>query len=109
ERSQFVSDADFMEALADWTADRKLEERQQEAQQARANAAQQQMIDEWQKRLDVAKTDLTDFDEVVSKSEVDMPNHLYFAIVESDVGPQLAYYFAQNPDAARLLTGIRPT
>lgn len=109
ERAQFVSDADFMEALAEWTADRKLEERQQEAQQARANAAQEQLIDDWQRRLNLAKADLTDFDEVVGKSEIDMPNHLYFAIVESDVGPQLAYYFAKNPDEARLLKGMSPT
>jgi hypothetical protein len=98
-----------MEALAEWTADRKLEERQQEAQQARAAAVQEQLIDDWQRRLDLAKADLADFDEVVGKSEIDMPNHLYFAIVESDVGPQLAYYFAKNPDEARLLKGMSPT
>lgn len=110
ERAKFVSDEDYFEALADWKADQKFSEREQEQQQARANAAQERLVENWNRRLDLAKgVDLQDFDDVVGKSEVDMPNHLYFAIVESDVGPQLAYYFAKNPDEARLLKGMSPT
>ncbi|NYS10330.1 capsid scaffolding protein [Xanthomonas phage PBR31] len=108
-RSQFVSDEDYQEALTDWKVDQKLAERQQQEQQARLEAAQQALADNWQKRLAAAKADLTDFDEVVGKSEVDLPNHLYVAVVESEVGPQLAYYLAQNPDEARLLRGMSPT
>lgn len=109
QRTQFVSDEDYQEALTDWKVDQKLAERQQEEQQARINASQQQMADNWQRRLDLAKKDLTDFDDVVGKSEIDLPNHLYVAVVESDLGPQLAYYLAQNPDEARLLRGMSPT
>lgn len=109
ERSQFVTEGDYLEALSDWKVDQKLAERQQEEQQARANAAQQQLADNWAKRLTAAKTELTDFDDVVGKSEVDLPNHIYVAVVESDLGPDLAYYLAQNPDEARLLKGMSPT
>lgn len=109
QRAQFVSDDDYQEALTDWKVDQKLAERQQEEQQARANAAQQQLADNWQKRLTAAKTELTDFDDVVGKSEVDLPNHIYVAVVESDLGPDLAYYLAQNPEEARLLKGMSPT
>jgi chromosome segregation ATPase len=109
ERSQFVSDGDYLEALTDWKTDQKLAERQQAEQQARVEATQQQLADNWAKRLEAAKTDLADFDEVVGKSEIDLPNHLYVAIVESDMGPQLAYYLAQNPSEARLLKGMSQT
>lgn len=108
-RTQFVSDDDYQEALTDWKVDQRLAERQQQEQQARVNAIQQQLADNWQKRLEVAKTELTDFDDVVGKSEIDLPNHIYVAVVESDIGPQLAYYLAQNPDEARLLKGMSPT
>lgn len=109
ERSQFVSDEDFLEALTDWKTDQKLAERQQAEQQARVEATQQQLADNWAQRLEIAKTELADFDEVVGKSEIDLPNHLYVAIVESDMGPQLAYYLAQNPSEARLLKGMSQT
>ncbi|WP_232071716.1 hypothetical protein [Paraburkholderia pallida] len=109
QRAQFVSDDDYQEALTDWKVDQKLAERQRDEQQARINAAQQQLSDNWNRRLEVAKTELTDFDDVVGKSEVDLPNHIYVAVVESDIGPQIAYYLAQNPDEARLLKGMSPT
>jgi len=109
QRSQFVSDEDYQEALTDWKVDQKLAERQQAEQQARVEATQQQLADNWAQRLEMAKTELADFDEVVGKSEIDLPNHLYVAIVESDMGPQLAYYLAQNPSEARLLKGMSQT
>lgn len=108
-RSQFVSDDDYAEALTDWKVDQKLQERQQEEQQARANAAQEALAQNWEKRLRMAKEDLKDFDDVVGKSEIDLPNHIYVAVVESDLGPELAYYLAQNPDEAKLLKGMSPT
>lgn len=109
QRNQFVSDEDYQEALTDWKVDQKLAEQQREQQQARTEAFQQQLADNWSARLELAKAELTDFDEVVGKSDIDMPNHLYVAIVESDMGPQLAYYLAQNPSEARLLKGMSQT
>lgn len=109
ERSQFVSDGDYLEALTDWKTDQKLTERQQAEHQARVEATQQQLADNWAQRLELAKSELSDFDEVVGKSEIDLPNHLYVAIVESDMGPQLAYYLAQNPSEAKLLKGMSQT
>jgi regulator of replication initiation timing len=108
-RTQFVSDDDYMEALADWTADRKLAERQQEDQQARIQAAQQQMGENWERRLEVAKVTLTDYDDVVGKSDIDLPNPIYMAIVEADLGPEISYYLAKNPDEVRLLKGMTLT
>jgi hypothetical protein len=109
QRAQFVSDEDYQEALTDWKVDQKLAEQQREQQQARTEAFQQQLADNWAQRLELAKAELTDFDEVVGKSDIDMPNHLYVAIVESDMGPQLAYYLAQNPSEAKLLKGMSQT
>ncbi len=108
-RTQFVSDDDYMEALADWTADRKLAERQQEDQQARIQAAQQQMGENWTRRLEVAKATLTDYDDVVGKSDIELPNPIYMAIVEADLGPEISYYLAKNPDEVRLLKGMTLT
>jgi len=109
ERAQFVSDDDYLEALADWKTDQKLAEQQQQQHQAGVEAVQQQLADNWAQRLEMAKAELTDFDDVVGKSEIDLPNHLYVAIVESDMGPQLAYYLAQNPSEAKLLKGMSQT
>jgi hypothetical protein len=109
ERSQFVSDADYQEALTDWKVDQRIKEREQEQETANVQAAQRQLADNWQRRLEAAKADLTDFDEVVGNSSIELPNHLFAAVVESDYGPQLAYHFAQHPEEARKLMAMSPT
>jgi len=109
QRSEFVSDDDYQEALTDWKVDQKLAERQREEQQARITAAQQQLADNWDRRREAVKTEIPDWHEVVSASEIDLPNPIYTAIVESDLGPQITYYLAKNPDEARLLRGMSLT
>ncbi|MCP3709735.1 hypothetical protein M3I54_22590 [Paraburkholderia sp. CNPSo 3274] len=109
ERAQFVTEADYHEALTDWKVDQKLAERQQEEQQARMQAAQQQLADSWDRRGKAARETMPDYDDVVGKSEIDLPNPIYMAIVESDYGHELAYYLAKNPDEARLLRGMSLT
>jgi len=109
ERHKFVSDADFQEALTDWKVDQRLNEQREADQAARAQAAQQQLADQWERNLDAAKQEIPDFDDVVGKSTINLPGYLYTAIVESDVGPKLAYYLSSNPDEARKLMAMTPT
>jgi len=59
-------------------------------------------------RIEAAKVDLPDFDEVISRADKrtrePFPNHLRAAIAESDVGPKIAYHLAKNPaEESRIL------
>ena len=107
QRSQFVTEDDYQEALTDWKVDQKLAERQQAEQQARMQQEQQRITENWQQR--VSEAALPDFDQVVGAAEIELPNHLYAAIIESDVGPLVAYHLAQNPDDAAALVKMTPT
>jgi hypothetical protein len=108
-RMQFVSDDDYAQALADWHVDKRLSERQQQEHVERTQVAQQRLVDSWNARLEASLPEMPDFSEVVGKTTIDIPNHLYTAILESETGPQIAYYLAKNPDEARRLVNMSHT
>lgn len=108
-RMQFVSDDDYAQALADWQVDKRLSERQQQEHLEKSQAAQQRLVDSWNARLEASAAELPDFAAVVGKATFEVPNHLYTAILESEAGPQLAYYLAKNPDEARRLANMSYT
>lgn len=107
-RDKFASDDDYLEALTDWKADQVITQRQQQAAEAEAAAAQQRMQDEWLERVEGAKKVYPDFADVVGNATIEIKNHIYQAIVESEVGPEVAYYLAQNPAEAQRLNSMSP-
>jgi hypothetical protein len=61
------------------------------------------MRQEFQKRLDVAKQGMPDYEEMIASSDVSVSQPVTDAINESDVGPHVLYYLAENPEFAREL------
>lgn len=107
-RDKFASDDDYLEALTDWKADQVITQRQKQAAEAEAAAAQQRIQDEWLERVESAKKVYPDFADVVGNATIEIKNHIYQAIVESEVGPEVAYYLAQNPAEAQRLNSMSP-
>jgi hypothetical protein len=62
--------------------------------------------DTWATKVQASKSTLTDFDDVVGKSEIPIAGHVALALMEADKGPELAYHLAQNPDVADRLNGM---
>ncbi len=106
-RDKYKTDEDYIEALADWKAKKAIADREREQQEARRKAEVEEIVAAWNKRQEQAMKDIPDYADVVGASEVQMAPHVHQAIVESDVGPQLAYYFALNPDELRRLNSMR--
>jgi hypothetical protein len=100
DRSKFASDEEYIEAVAEWKADQRLAKREQEQAEARAAAEREQLVKGWQKAQQRARAEIEDYDTVIKESTVQLPGHLHQAILESDIGPHLAYYFAKHPDEA---------
>lgn len=109
DRSKFASDEEYIEAVAEWKADQRLAKREQEQAEARAKAEREQLVKGWQAALQRARTEIEDYDDVIKGSDVQLPGHLHQAILESDVGPHLAYYFAKHPDEAKRYNAMSPT
>lgn len=109
DRSKFASDEEYIEAVAEWKADQRLAKREQEQAEARAKAEREQLVKGWQEAQQRARAEIEDYDDVIKGSDVQLPGHLHQAILESDVGPHLAYYFAKHPDEAKRYGAMTPT
>jgi hypothetical protein len=103
---QFIEYSDYVEALADWKAEQKIE-----AKFAEREAKQQETAKAttWQERVTAVKAEFPDFDAVMANSTAPMTHAMAEAIKESDMGPRVAIHLAQNPDIATKWAGLSPS
>ena len=101
---------DYVTAKANFVADRrfdaKIAEALQRTAQERANSAQMETEATWNRR--VAESGISDFDDVISSSSVPMTQAMQQMILESKVGPKVAYHLATNPEEATRIAGLTP-
>ena len=104
--SQFNDAFEYAKALAEYTADKRIAEMKQDEAKAKAEAERQKVIDQWASKVQKAKADLPDFDDIVASSDVVVNDDIRDAILESDVGPQILYHLAENEDVAKKIAGL---
>jgi len=111
-RDQFGTYEEFIEARADWkathAAQRTLQDAIKRDEQDRVREEQDKSSREWSKRVDTARNDIDDFDEVCSESEAPVTQFMSRAIMDADLGPQIAYYLAQHPEEAEKISTLKP-
>jgi hypothetical protein len=107
-RSQFATDDDYIEALSDWKAKEAIAEREKQQAQARAEAEAAETAAAWSKRQEAAMKRLTDYADVIGKSEVNVPEVVHQAILESEQGPEIAYFLALHPAEAKRIAQMKP-
>lgn len=109
---QFDNLDDYVAAKAEWVADQKLEKAFAEREQAARLQAEQgrrgQVEQTWNSRVSQVRVEMPDFDEVIESSGVSISQPMAEAIMESDVGPKVAYYLARNPDLAEEIAEMSP-
>ena len=105
---QFNDAFEYAEALAEWSTEQALINRDKQEAERRAQEERNKVLDSWNKRLNDAKADLPDFDDMVASSDVVVNDHIRDAILESDVGPQILYHLAENPELADKLNSGSP-
>ena len=101
---QFSDMYEYAKALAEYTADKKLMERDREEKARKAAAEQEQKFKAWADRVNAAKSELPDFDDMVQSSEVRVSDPVRDAIIESEHGPKILYYLAENAEFAKKLS-----
>ena len=106
--SQFSDAFEYAKALAEYSTERALAERDRQVAQAREQEAQQKIIQSWAQKVQDAKAELPDFDDLVASSDVVVNNAVRDAILESDVGPRILYHLAENNDLAKKIAGLSP-
>ena len=106
--SQFSDAFEYAEALAEYTADKRIAEMKQQEAQAKEAEERQKVINQWTSKVEAAKASLPDFDEIVASSDVVVNDDIRDAILESDVGPQILYHLAENDEIAKKIAGLSP-
>ena len=106
---QFTDMYEYQQALVDYRVEQKFYDEKQKQVQAKVEAQRQQVIDTWAKRVESAKTEMPDFEAMVGSADVVVSNEVRDAIFESDVGPQVLYHLAENPEIAEKLQGMTVT
>ena len=104
--SQFQDAFEYAKALAEYTADKRIEEMRKQEAEAKIAQERQKVIDSWAQRVQAAKAEMPDFDEMVASSEVVVSDAVRDSILESDVGPQILYHLAENEELARKISGM---
>ena len=106
--SQFADAFEYAKALAEFSTEKALAERDRQVAQAREQEAQQKIIQSWAQKVQDAKAELPDFDDLVAASDVVVNNAVRDAILESDVGPKILYHLAENNDLAKKIASLNP-
>ena len=104
--SQFSDAFEYAKALAEYTADKRLAERDRQIAEAKEAEKRQEVIQTWAKKVESAKAELPDFDDIVASSDVVVNDDIRDAILESDVGPKILYHLAENEDIAKKIAGM---
>ena len=103
---------EYVAAKAEYIAKKQIEstltEREKHQRAAYEAAERTKTADSWNKRIAAATAEMPDFEEVLASSDVPMTAPMQQAIMESDIGPKLAYYLANNPDEAEKIAGMSP-
>jgi hypothetical protein len=102
----------YVAAKAEYIAKKQIEStltaRERAQAEHREATERTKTVDSWNKRIAAATAEMPDFEEVLASSDVPMTPPMRQAIMESDIGPKLAYYLANNPEEAEKIAGMSP-
>lgn len=97
---QFDDAFEYAEALAEWSAEKALRDRDIAEQQRRVEEDRNKVLKAWDDKVEMAKKATPDWNDIVSSSTVVVSDAIRDSIVESDVGPQILYHLASDDDYA---------
>ena len=110
-REAFDTYETYLEARAEWKAEKKVEERfhkqREEESRTRTEAETRKASGEFRAKAEKFAAQVEDFHEVMSESEAPMTKAMADAIVSADeAGPGIAYHLAKNPQEAERIAGL---
>lgn len=99
-RDQFSSDEEYLQARIDYGVEKKQKEEKQKEAQQKAVREREKTIKDFSSRQDAFKKETPDYEDKIESANVVVSNEVREMILESDVGPQILYHFAENPEEA---------
>jgi len=100
---QFQDAFEYAKALAQYSTETALRERDQQDANKKANEEMQKTLQSWNTKLEKVKADIPDYDDIVSTANVVVSDDIRDSILESDVGPRILYHLAEDLEFAQKL------
>ena len=107
--TQFTDAFEYAEALAEWSAENALKNRDKQDADRRAGDERQKVLTSWKAKLDATKAEIPDYEDMVASSDVIVSDQIRDAILESDLGPRILYHLAEHTDIAEKLNSMSPS
>lgn len=108
----FESYDDYLRASVRWetaeTVKRERERQAEESRRAGEEARSAALREEWAAKADMARTKYNDFDAVALNQNLPVSQPMLDAILDSDLGAEIAYHLGKNPDVALRLSQMHP-
>lgn len=100
--NQYQTTEEFLEALADWKAESKIQDwdrkRRTEAEENAKRESEQKRKQTFAEREAKARAKYEDYDLVALGDETPITELMAKVIYASDLGPEIAYFIGKNPD-----------
>lgn len=101
---QFNDAFEYARALAEFSAEQALKNRDRVELEKKYQAEQDKLIEVWNERLETTKKELPDYADMIESSDVMVSDQVRDALLESDAGPRILYHLAEYPDYAEKLS-----
>jgi len=110
-RSDYDDYESYLEVKAEFIAEQKATEALKKREAEESRRTQETQVREswanWESRKETARDKYQDFDEVINQ-DVPITGAMQQAIMESDAGADIAYYFGNHPDEAERIAKLSP-
>lgn len=103
DKAAFTDPFEYAEKLSEWSTQQALKKRDAEEVARRAEESQRAAATAWEARQAAFKAATPEYEAVVQASEIVVSDEVRDAILESDVGPNLLYHLAMNPEIGKKL------
>jgi hypothetical protein len=104
----FKTLGEYTRALTKYEVSQAREQGLKAHAQAQQKAQADERVTTFAQRQDAFKAATPDYEDVIGSTELNVPNVAMQYMVDSDFGPQLAYYIAKHPDEVTRLSKLSP-
>lgn len=98
----------YVNALTEFNTEQKVSELKAKEAKESEDAEIREVYDSYNKRVAEFSAEHDDFEEVVGREDVKIPQAVQLAVVEMENGPEVAYFLANNLDVCKALGEMRP-
>lgn len=106
---QYQTYEDYLEALSDWKVEQRLTKERAEAEERQQQESKVKKAQTYAERVQSARDKYEDYDHIAHGSHWSPSQEMADAIMESDNGPDIAYYLGNNPDEAQRISRLSST